>query len=60
MVSINSEEDKKILEMVDKCGQIKLELNEVLAELDAPKVSDSPDDCQFENEKVEGSDTDSK
>ena len=43
-----SQNEEKVTEIVQKCHLIKNEIDEVLAELDAPKVSDSPDDCGFD------------
>jgi len=46
MCNMGSDDDEKVTEMVDKCGILRKELKEVVAELDAPKVSDSPESCE--------------
>jgi hypothetical protein len=41
-------DEARVLDMTAKCEVLRKELDEVVAELDLPKVSDSPDDCDME------------
>lgn len=41
----------KVQDMTLKCKMLSQELDEVLAELYAPKVSDAPETCEMEDTK---------
>ena len=41
------ESEQQRLEMTQKCEQLRKELQEIVIEVDTPKTSDSPDDCDL-------------
>ena len=41
------ESEQQRLEMTQKCEQLRRELHDIVVEVNTPKTSDSPDDCDL-------------